>query len=331
MINFLLLTLLLIIVNLGVKWWKYIKIPSVVTMIILWISINISLIYNFFITDSNLHILKILWNIGVIALMFLAWLGSSIKKLKKDSKESLIISIIAFFTTLILVFCTLKIGWIATNIAIIVAVCLSISAEWTTTEILYELKKLNTNIGAILMETWIIDDILGTLFFIAIVLIFHINNISEILVVIISVLAFFVGVIIKKHLWKKEKLISKIENRTNLIIIPFFFINIWLNFDANFSNINYGLLISLLIVCMIGKIVGTLLTKKFVNIKTKELLFIWDWLNSRWAIGLAIAYIVFEIGILPNNIYSILIMISLLTTLQFPFMARIFNKKIKWN
>lgn len=324
-----LLLLLLLAVNIIVKLWRYIHIPSVVTMIALGIIINIPIIRDVFINTENLPILKELWNIGIITLMFIAWIGSSIKKLKKETKEAFTISVFAFLVPFILTFLIFNLIGSSILISIIVGICLSISAEWTTVEVLYELKRLDTKIWSILLEAGIIDDIIGILFFISIVVFLHIQNAQEIIIVILSIFAFFVWAILKKYFWRFHKAIFNIEKYANILIIPFFFINIGLQFDTSFQWINYLFVLAVLTIAIWWKIAGTLLSKKFVSLKPKELLLIGSWLNSRWAIWLAIAYIIYQIWLIPSNIYWILVIISLITTLIFPFIAKYFNNKIK--
>ena len=325
----LLLLLLLLCVNIIVKWWRYIHIPSVVTMILLWIAINIPAIKDIFINTENLPVLKELWNIGIITLMFIAWIGSSIKKLKKETKEAFIISIFAFLIPFILTFIVFTLTGSSILISIIVGICLSISAEWTTVEVLYELDKLDTKIWSILLEAGIIDDIIGILFFISIIVFLHIQNAQEIIIVITSIAAFFIGAILKKYFWRFHKIIFNIEKFANILIIPFFFINIGLQFDISLEWISYLFVLGILTTAIWWKILGTLLSKKFVSLKSKELLLIGSGLNSRWAIWLAIAYVIYQIGLIPSNIYWILVIISLITTLLFPFIAKYFNNKIK--
>lgn len=327
--DLILLLLLLLCVNIIVKWWKYLYIPSVVTMILLGIVINIPAIKNIFINIENLPALKELWNIGIITLMFIAWIGSSIKKLKKETKEAFIISIFAFLIPFILTFIIFNISGNSILISIIIGICLSISAEWTTVEVLYELDKLDTKIWSILLEAGIIDDIIGILFFISIIIFLHIQNAQEIIIVITSIFAFFLGAILKKYFWRFHKTIFNIEKFANILIIPFFFINIGLQFDISFEWINYLFVLGILAIAIWWKILGTLVSKRFVSLKPKELLLIGSGLNSRWAIWLAIAYVVYQIGLIPNNLYWILVIVSLTTTLLFPFIARYFTNKIK--
>lgn len=324
-----LLLLLLLCVNIIVKLWRYIHIPSVVTMILLGILINIPAIKDIFINTENLPILKELWNIGIITLMFIAGIGSSIKKLKKETKEAFTISIFAFVVPFILSFIIFNLTGSSILISIIVGICLSISAEGTTVEVLYELNKLDTKIWSILLEAGIIDDIIWILFFISIVVFLHIQNAQEIIIVIASIAAFFVWAILKRYFWRFHKTIFNIEKFANILIIPFFFINIGLQFDISLQWISYLFVLGILAISIWWKILWTLLAKKFVSLKSKELLLIGSGLNSRWAIWLAIAYVIYQIWLIPSNIYWILVIISLITTLLFPFIAKYFNNKIK--
>lgn len=79
------------------------------------------------------------------------------------------------------------------------------------------------------------------------------------------------------------------------------------------------LLCFIIFVAILGKIIGTLLAKPFLDF-THQQLFLVGWaMNSRGAIELALALIAFKTGLIGEYLYSSLILMALITTLIFPF------------
>ena len=101
-------------------------------------------------------------------------------------------------------------------------------------------------------------------------------------------------------------------------IVPFFFANVGINFefDALFSGI--GLLVATVVIAFSGKILGCLLIKPFSRLTWKQLYYAGWAMNSRGAAELVIALAAKQFGLIPLEVFSALVAMSLITTLAFP-------------
>jgi Kef-type K+ transport system membrane component KefB len=101
-------------------------------------------------------------------------------------------------------------------------------------------------------------------------------------------------------------------------IVPFFFANVGINFefDTLFSSI--GLLVATVIIAFSGKIVGCLVIKPFSRLSLKQLYYTGWAMNSRGAAELVIALAARQLGLIPLEVFSALVAMSLITTLAFP-------------
>ena len=101
-------------------------------------------------------------------------------------------------------------------------------------------------------------------------------------------------------------------------IVPFFFANVGINFefDTLFSSI--GLLVATVVIAFSGKIVGCLLIKPVSRLSLKQLYYTGWAMNSRGAAELVIALAAKQLGLIPLEVFSALVAMSLITTLTFP-------------
>ncbi len=120
----------------------------------------------------------------------------------------------------------------------------------------------------------------------------------------------------KRH---REDMVKVTKLITLGFIVPFFFANVGLNFDFStfFSNVN--LLLVTVAIAFLGKIVGTLVVRPLSNLGIKQLYYVGWAMNSRGAAELVIALIAMQYGLIPPEIFSVLVAMSLITTLTFPF------------
>ena len=101
-------------------------------------------------------------------------------------------------------------------------------------------------------------------------------------------------------------------------VVPFFFANVGINFEfeAVFSSLT--LIVATVVIAFLGKIIGCLATKPFTKLSTKQLYYIGWAMNSRGAAELVIALSAYQFGLIPLEIFSALVVMSLVTTLAFP-------------
>ncbi len=110
-------------------------------------------------------------------------------------------------------------------------------------------------------------------------------------------------------------------------IVPFFFANVGLNFDLSTLFTNVSLLTITVAIAFFGKLVGTLMVEPLSNLHLKQLYYVGWAMNSRGAAELVIALIALQYGLIPLEIFSALVAMSLITTLIFaPVLARGISK-----
>ena len=101
-------------------------------------------------------------------------------------------------------------------------------------------------------------------------------------------------------------------------IVPFFFANVGVNFDFSSLSSNGALIVATVVIAFSGKILGTLLVKPFSSLSLKQLYYVGWAMNSRGAAELVIALAAKQLGLIPIEIFSALVAMSLVTTLAFP-------------
>jgi Kef-type K+ transport system membrane component KefB len=119
----------------------------------------------------------------------------------------------------------------------------------------------------------------------------------------------------KRH----RKAMTKVTELVALgFIVPFFFANVGINFDSSTLFSSLGLLTATVTIAFSGKVVGCLLTKPFSRLSLKQLYYVGWAMNSRGAAELVIALAAKQFGLIPLDVFSALVAMSLITTLAFP-------------
>lgn len=101
-------------------------------------------------------------------------------------------------------------------------------------------------------------------------------------------------------------------------IVPFFFANVGINFEFSTLFSSIALLVATVFIAFSGKIVGCLLIKPFSRLTLKQLYYAGWAMNSRGAAELVIALAARQFGLIPLDVFSALVAMSLITTLTFP-------------
>jgi len=110
-------------------------------------------------------------------------------------------------------------------------------------------------------------------------------------------------------------------------IVPFFFANVGINFEFETLFSSLALLVTTVVIAFSGKILGCMLIKPFSRLTLKQLYYTGWAMNSRGAAELVIALAAKQFGLIPLDVFSALVAMSLITTLTFPpILARGINK-----
>jgi len=116
----------------------------------------------------------------------------------------------------------------------------------------------------------------------------------------------------------KRELINVIKLIALGFIVPFFFVNVGLTFDLNTLFSNTPLIVATILIAFFGKLIGTLIIKPVSTLNWKQLYYIGWAMNSRGAAELVIALLAMQYGLIPLEIFSALVAMSIVTTLIFP-------------
>ena len=143
--------------------------------------------------------------------------------------------------------------------------------------------------------------------------------------------AFFAAMLINENLVGKKHLES-FHNTTNGLamgfLAPIFFAGIGLEF--NISSIqNYGLLIAIILVSYFSKIFGGFIGGKIIGLNNKTSLTLGLGLNARGIMELVIANIAYKAGLIDSEIFCMLVIMGVLTTLSTPIMLKRSFKSIE--
>ena len=120
----------------------------------------------------------------------------------------------------------------------------------------------------------------------------------------------------------EEEMVRATKLITLAFVVPFFFVNIGLNFDYDYLFGNLLLMVLTVATAFLGKIFGTIIVKPLSRLSIKQLYLIGWGMNSRGAVELVIALLALRHGLIPQEIFSALVAMAIITTLVFPFVLQ---------
>ncbi len=120
----------------------------------------------------------------------------------------------------------------------------------------------------------------------------------------------------------EEEMVRATRLITLAFVVPFFFMNIGLNFDYGYLFGNVLLMVLTVVIAFLGKIVGTIIVKPLSRLSVKQLYLIGWGMNSRGAVELVIALLALRHGLITQEIFSALVAMAIITTLVFPFVLQ---------
>jgi len=143
--------------------------------------------------------------------------------------------------------------------------------------------------------------------------------------------AYIAGLFVKRTVTSKE-LFAKISDRfvsiTYGFLGPIFFF--CLSFHVNFKALqtHLGMLTVLLLVAVTGKFIGAYLGSRWAKMNKAESTIIGFAMNGRGAVELIIASVGLEVGLINDDLFSILVFIAFITTLMPPLTLRIIVDRV---
>ncbi|MCF7866362.1 cation:proton antiporter [Candidatus Woesearchaeota archaeon] len=318
--------ILLIIMIILLRYISYkLKIQPMILFILFGIFLHTSFTYQFL--SLNKINLSSLGELGLIILMFLAGLESSWSNIMKEEKDAMYIATFSAGTSFIAGTVLFLLLGQTILVSLIVGTCMSITAEAAKARVLITLKKIKTKVGSAMMGAGLIDDVLGISIFLVITYLFGTTDIKNLILLSSALLAYVIGIVSQTYFGRNHNAIEKIENTALWFIVPFFFVNVGFMLNPEMLQINYLIILAVLIAGIGGKFIGVFMTKKFTKFSFKQLYLIGWSMNSRGGIGLALALLAFNMKLINLEIYSSLIILAIVTTLIFPIVVTRIVKK----
>jgi Kef-type K+ transport system membrane component KefB len=172
-------------------------------------------------------------------------------------------------------------------------------------------------------------------FEVMVVLTLAIAYLSELMGVGIVIGAFVAGLILQisiKDVSLEKKMVSDIKDIAFAFFVPFFFVVVGLNLNLIDIATNWILVGVLLTVAITGKMLAAYALKPiFPKVSWKSLTLLGAGMNSRGIFGLVILLIAKNEGIIPQNLFSAIVVISILTSIMFAVVANHYkNKSAVW-
>ena len=261
-------------------------------------------------------------NIGLFTLMFISGFEISGNMLIRERKDSLILTLFTITSSLILGFVVFRLLGFSTMTALMMGVCFGVTAEATKARILLKLKEIKSRIGTLLLGTGIINDVFGIIFLI-IVAYFFTGSLSfkEIWILGGIIISFVLGMLVHVFFDRESKEIRVLEKVLLITLVPFFFINMGLHFSLSRTVFDYRLFFIVLLTSFLGQMIGTILSKKFINISLRQSVLVGFSMNSKGAVELAIAFVALQVGIITSSLYMALVFTALVSTVIFQAIA----------
>ncbi len=130
--------------------------------------------------------------------------------------------------------------------------------------------------------------------------------------------AFMAGVIMPENIKFRNIFIEKIEDVALVLLLPLFFVFTGLRTEIGLLNDIYlwqitGLII---LVAVVGKFLGSTLAAKFVGQNWQDSLTIGALMNTRGLMELVVLNIGFDLGVLTPTIFTMMVIMALVTTIM---------------
>ena len=147
--------------------------------------------------------------------------------------------------------------------------------------------------------------------------------------------AFMLGLVMPGDLKFRRVLNEKVEDVSLSLFLPLFFVSSGLrtSFGLIDSAQLWVLFIIFTVVAIVGKVGGTYLFARLCGISVKESLYLGAFMNTRGLMELVVLRIGLDLGILPPVIFSILVLMTLVTTFMTTPLVHLIDflyKHFKW-
>ena len=141
--------------------------------------------------------------------------------------------------------------------------------------------------------------------------------------------AFAAGLMIRAIMNKTEerKMVKDLSVIGFGFVVPFFFINIGMNFDVRLLLGYWPLMLVIALAAIMGKLLAALLSSPFTHLDYRQSMILGWGLNSRGAVELVIAEVARLNGIINLELYAAIVVMALVSTILSPLVLPHYVKK----
>jgi Kef-type K+ transport system membrane component KefB len=140
--------------------------------------------------------------------------------------------------------------------------------------------------------------------------------------------AFLAGIVMPAGGGFRRKLVLRVEHFSSVLLLPLFFAFIGLRTQVGLLKSSWDWLICLEIIAVatIGKLGGTSLVSRMMKMSWRESLQLGALMNTRGLMELIVLNIGYDLGILSLRIFTMLVLMAIITTLMTGPLVTIFGK-----
>ncbi len=163
-----------------------------------------------------------------------------------------------------------------------------------------------------------------SLFAITLLFVLFFAGVSEMLGLHFVIGSFFGAVLLRKELLGDENF-DQIRDKTSGItmgfLAPVFFASMGVQFNINVIS-HYTLLVAVILIAFVSKVGAGILGAKLARLSVREGLILGIGLNAGGMMELLVAKLALQKGFIDTSVYSVLVILGIITTLVSPYLLR---------
>ena len=140
--------------------------------------------------------------------------------------------------------------------------------------------------------------------------------------------AFLAGIVMPAGGGFRKKLVVRVEHFSSVLLLPLFFAFIGLRTQVGLLNSSWDWVVCLVIIAVatIGKLGGTSLVSRMMKMSWRESLQLGALMNTRGLMELIVLNVGYDLGILSLRIFTMLVLMAIITTLMTGPLLIVFGK-----
>lgn len=144
--------------------------------------------------------------------------------------------------------------------------------------------------------------------------------------------AFILGLVMPEDLSFRKIVTDKVEDVSLVLFLPLFFVSSGLQTELGLIDTPemWLMLLVFTLVAVVGKVGGTYISARACGEPVRDSLYLGAFMNTRGLMELVVLAIGYEMGILPPNIYAVLVLMTVITTVMTMPMVHLINQVYAW-